>query len=731
VLHDFAVMQAPYGSGPEGVIRDEAGNFYGATGFGGAWGAGVVYKVDTSGQETVLYTFTGGADGGDPNSGLIRDDAGNLYGTTSSGGNPCEGMPGCGVVYKIDTAGHETVLYAFSGPDGEIPLGLIRDSAGNLYGTTVRGGAVGYGVVFELDTAGRETILHSFAGGADGSFPNAGLVLDSGYLYGTTSCGGTGTGCSGGGAGLIYKLDFKGHETVLFNFTGGSDGCEPLSGVVPDAAGNLYGTTEFGGSAAGTAGMGVVYKLNPSGQETVLYTFPGGAHGGYPRAGVIFDSAGNLFGTTGGSTGAAGVVFMLNASGQQTVLHVFSGGADGGDPTSGVIRDAAGNLLGTAGPGNAEDGGVIYEVEPDGQETVLYAFPAEHSGANPQAGLWLDSAGNLYGTTAGPGGTVFKVDPSEKYTTLYFFSSELNGRDPKAGVTRDSAGNIYGTTNSGGAKAAGEVYKLNPAGNQTVLYSFAGHADGGNPIAGVTLDSADNLYGTAYEAGIQGCFEYIGCGVVYKVDPSGHETVLYSFTGGADGGNPVGGVILDPAGNLYGTTTDGGTPFGQNGNGVVFKLSPSGQLTVLYTFTGGADGSTPNAGVIRDSAGNLYGTTYQGGAGYGVVFKLNPSGQETVLYTFTGGPDGGNPIAGVVLDSAGNLYGTTAAGGTSTEGFGRGVVFMLNPSGQEKVLHTFMGPPDGSTPYGGVVLDSAGNVYGTTDKGGMQKTGVIFKLTPQ
>jgi uncharacterized repeat protein (TIGR03803 family) len=742
ILHDFATVLAPYGAGPGGgLIRDQADNLYGTTHGGGTWGQGTVFKVDTAGNETVLYNFTGGADGSGPVGALIRDEAGSLFGTTEYGGNSCDSpSSSCGVVYKIDTAGHETVLYAFAGLDGENPsAGLIRDAAGNLYGTTVLGGKSDSGVVFKLDTAGRETVLHSFIE-TDGSLPNSGVVLDSGNLYGTTSCGGTGGGCGGSSGGVVYKLDAAGHETVLYNFTGGADGSAPIGGVVLDSSGSIYGTTEFGGSAPGTAGLGVVYKVGMAGQETVLYTFPGGAHGGHPVANLILDTAGNFYGTTIGGSGSAAVIFKLDPSGLQTVLHVFTGGADGGIPSAGVIRDPAGNLFGTTGGGGTAGQGVVYKLAPSGEETVLYSFPGKTDGVGPRAGVVLDSAGNLYGTTASGGnkgalgGTAYKVDAAGKYTLLYEFSGYENGSSPYAGLVLDSEGNLYGTTNSGGANVnGGAVYKLDPAGNETVLHSFTIEAaDGSNPFAGVTLDSTGNLYGTAFQSGNEGCFEYSGCGVVYKLDPSGRETVLYTFTGGADGGNPVGGVILDSAGNIYGTTADGGTPSGFSGNGVVFTLTPAGQETVLYTFTGGTDGSTPDAGLVFDSEGNLYGTTYQGGAsGYGVVFKLDPSGKYSVLYNFTGQADGGNPIAGVVLDAAGNLYGTTEYGGSAAGQHGHGVVYEVGPSGQETVLHTFAGPPDGSAPYGGVIFDSAGNLYGTTYHGGKQAAGVVFELTPQ
>jgi uncharacterized repeat protein (TIGR03803 family) len=281
-----------------GVIPDSAGNLYGTTTSGGAWGWGAVYKLDTTGQETVLYSFTGGVDGSSPYAGVIRDASSNLYGTTTSGG-----AWGLGTVYKLDTAGQETVLYSFSvGADGANPFaGVVRDAAGNLYGTAYIGGTANLGVVYKVDTAGQETVLHNFTGGSDGSQPYAGLVGDSsGNLYGTTYFGGAAN------AGVVYKLDTSGHETVLYTFTGGADGANPRAGAIRDSAGNLYGTTVQGGAA------GVVYKVDPAGQETVLYSFTNGDAGGYPYSGVILDSAGNLYGTaSNGGKGSNGLVFKL------------------------------------------------------------------------------------------------------------------------------------------------------------------------------------------------------------------------------------------------------------------------------------------------------------------------------------------------------------------------------------------------------------------------------------
>jgi len=260
------------------------------------------------------------------------------------------------------------------------------------------------------------------------------------------------------------------------------------------------------------------------------------------------------------------------------------------------------------------------------------------------------------------------------------------------------------------------VFKLDPTGKETVLHSFAGApTDGAFPVSGLIRDKAGNFYGTTRFGGAS------DFGTVFKLDSTGKETVLYSFTGGDDGGDLQAGVVRDSAGNLYGTTIEGGT----FGVGVVFKLDPTGKETVQYHFTGGADGALPYARLVRDKAGNLYGATAYGGLGCGVVFRLDSTGNETVLYSFTCGADGAQPRAGLLRDKAGNLYGTTESGGNSNFG----VVFKLDITGEETVLHTFTGP-DGLQVDAGLVRDPKGNLYGTTVGGGASGNGVVFKLTP-
>ena len=713
VLHSFSsALRGAYLYG--GVVGDGAGNLYGTASSGGTDGLGILFKVDAAGRQTVLYNFVGV---GGPYAGAVRDATGNFYGTTPFGGI------GWGTVYKVDAAGQETDIHTFSQYDGANPYaGVIRDAAGNLYGTTYSGGAHDWGVVYKLDAAGNYTLMYSFTGGADGGSPYGGLTLDSaGNLYGTTQLGGA--GYSPAGAGVVFKVDVAGHETVLYTFTGGADGGNPQAGVIRDSAGNLYGTAELGGTAA----SGVVYKLDHAGHYTVLHNFAGGSDGALPYAGVIIDAAGNLYGTTiYGGTGNAGVVYKVTKTGQETVLYAFTGGADGGVPYAGLIRDSAGNLYGTTYQGGSGNVGVVYKVDAAGHQRVLYSLPGAPSGSSPGAGVIRGPEGNTYGTTisggAGNAGVVYKLDATRHETVLYSFSGGADGGNPSSGVIRDPSGNLYGTTDSSRViysdnPACGVVYRLDPTGHETVLHTFTCGADGAFPEGGLTRDSAGNLYGTTYSGGAA------GQGVVYKLDTAGNLTVLYSFTGKADGGRSTAGVIRDSAGNLYGTTTYGGvTSSISAGWGVVYKLDTTGHETVLYAFTGGADGGGPyHAGLVRDPAGNLYGTTFHGGTtGAGVVFKVDPAGNETVLYSFTGGADGGAPTGGLLRDSAGNLYGTANTG----------VVYKVDPAGNETVLYTFTGGTDGNQPVAGVIQDSAGNLFGTTYQGGRNGTGVVFKLTP-
>jgi uncharacterized repeat protein (TIGR03803 family) len=370
--------------------------------------------------------------------------------------------------------------------------------------------------------------------------------------------------------------------TVLYSFGGGSDGANPQGPVVFDSAGNLYGTTTFGGSGDGT-----VYQLRPSGSgwtKTTLHTFTP-ATGRLPQGPLAIDAQGNLYGTAyqGGAAGH-GVVFRMSPRPDGTwtyrLLYSFTGGTDGGLPTGGVTVDASGNLYGTASRGGRYGQGVVFMLSSD------------------DSGGWTQ-------------------------TVLHHFRADgVDGRHPggRGALVFDRSGNLYGVTIEGGSANAGVVFQLSPSGTtwtETVLHHFAGGSDGANPTGSLYLDAAGTIYGTTIEGGAS------GNGTVFRLTRSGATwttSVIFDFPGGANGHSPYAGVIADPAGNLYGTTSGGAFGVG----GVVYQLSPSGggwTQSVLHTF----DGTGSYAGLIRDSAGNLYGTnTFGGPHSAGQVFRVTP-----------------------------------------------------------------------------------------------------------
>jgi uncharacterized repeat protein (TIGR03803 family) len=378
VLHTFTGGPADGGNPYAGLVRDAAGNLYGTTEDNGAGlfcpnGCGTVFRIDGSGSEKVLYSFVGSKDGTYPYYGglisdsLISDSAGGFYGTTYEGG-----AYGAGTVFEVTKNGGEKVLYNFTGKaDGGFPWGsLVRDSAGNIYGTTSGRGSgkacpYGCGTVFKLDIHGNETVLHSFTGGTDGEYPLGGLVLDAANdLYGTTEEGG-GTGCGGAGCGIVFEIDATGKERVLYAFAGPPDGQFPVATLIRDAVGNLYGTT-FQGGFYGTGGT--VFKIDSAGKETVLHSFNlGTGDGGIPYGGVVRDEAGNLYGMTStGGDAFGGTIFEISATGSETVLYSFTGGTDGYIPESGLVRDAMGNLYGTTEQGGNATCfcGTVFEFTP-------------------------------------------------------------------------------------------------------------------------------------------------------------------------------------------------------------------------------------------------------------------------------------------------------------------------------------------------------------------------------
>jgi uncharacterized repeat protein (TIGR03803 family) len=378
-----------------------------------------------------------------------------------------------------------------------------------------------------------------------------------------------------------------------------------------------------------------------------------------------------------------------------------------------------------------------------GTESLVHTFNGTR-GQNGNSALIFDSAGNLYGTTAAGGfyggGIAYELSPNGTggwtLTVLHNFGNtkQNDGIAPQSGLIFDALGNLYGTTYQGGTKASGIVYQLSLAAgkwSEAVLHNFGATGDGVNPVGGVVFDSTGNLYGTTFSGGAY------SKGTAYKLTPSGagrwSENVIWNFGNGFDAANPNGGLVTDSAGNFYGTSANGGF----KNYGEVFELLPvrgGWNESDLHDFGHFQDGLYPLGTLLFDSAGNLYGTTSAGGTrGYGTVFELaSGSWTETILHNFTSGNDGWQPDAEqLAFDKSGNLFGTTLQGGASNAG----IVFELSPAGSgawtETLMHAFNGgTTDGAAPVAGVVVDSSGNLYGATNGGGTDGFGIVYKIVP-
>jgi uncharacterized repeat protein (TIGR03803 family) len=663
LLASFAFTNGlfPYAS----LTLGNDGNFYGTTESGGSYSDGTIFRVTTNGVLTSLYSFTGGTDGANPYAGLTLGSDGKFYGTTELGGTNHDGT-----VFKVTTNGVLTSLASFNGTNGAEPYaGLTLGSSSIFYGTTYAGGISNAGTIFKVGTNGILTSLASFVI-TNGQYPYYGsLALGSdGNLYGTTSAGGSNY------EGTVFQVTTNGVLTSLVSFTG-FNGSEPYAGLTLGSSNIFYGTTYAGGSH----NAGTIFQVTTNGGLTSLVSFAN-TNGLNPVACLTLGSDGNLYGTTcaGGSDGSAG-------------------------------------------------SGTVFQVTTNGRLTSLASFTSPN-GRMPVSGLTLGNDGNFYGTTQTGGsandGTVFQVTASGGLTSLVSFAG-TNGATPLAGLTLGNDGNFYGTTYAGGTGGglggggAGTIFQVTTNGGLTTLYMFTGGADGGGPQIGrLTLGHDGNFYGTAPFSGG-------GYGTVFQVTTNGGFTLVYSFTDDTNGAYPLGGLTLGHDGNLYGTTE------GDQGanDGTAFQVTTNGGFTLLYSFTGGTDGAGIEAGLALGHDGNFYGTAFNGGSfDAGTIFQVTTNGGFTSLYSFTrsftNGADGKSPLAGLTLGGDGNFYGTTGGGGLNNSA---GTIFRVTTNGVLTTLAYFDGT-NGAAPHAPLTLGRDGNFYSTTDLGGSGGGGVIYRL---
>jgi uncharacterized repeat protein (TIGR03803 family) len=552
------------------------------------------------------------------------------------------------------------------------------------------------------------------------------------------------SGCGGGGSSgpSLYKVGGTISGLTQGGLVLANNGGDNLS--ISAKAAVFTFATQIGSGVA----YAVTVATQPTGQNCTVTSGAGTVSANVTSVSVTCVlKTFSLSGMVTGLASAAKLV-LINASAADTVTVLGSGNGAfsfstpisyGDSYDVGVaIQPPAQTCTVTGGSGSAVSSNVsdVRVACVAATESILYSFGTPPDGTSPVQ-LIQSKDGNFYGTTNSGGGaspkfagTVFKITAAGVETVLYSFSGGADGGQP-TGLIQGADGNFYGMTTYGGAAGdvnfafpgKGTVFKLTPSGMETVLYAFQGGADGSNPVGLLLQGSDGNFYGMT---GAGGTATY---GTVFKVTPDGIETVLYSFQG-TDGASPGAGLIQASDGNFYGTTASGGV--GCPGNlycGMVFRITPTGDETVLHTFQGGTDGNEPDTALVQGSDGNFYGTTEGGGtAGFGTIFKMTPAGVVTTLHSFQGGADGRS--SGALLQASdGNFY-STNAGGTSS----LGTIFQMTPAGAMTPLYSFQGnpnasgAPDGDGPLGPLVLGNDGVIYGVTTSGGTNNRGSVFKF---
>jgi uncharacterized repeat protein (TIGR03803 family) len=512
---------------------------------------------------------------------------------------------------------------------------------------------------------------------------------------------------------------------VLHNFAS-PGGPERPSSLTLASDGKFYGVT----AAGGAYGMGSVFVVTPTGTLTTLHSFAADCGDGcVPNDGLIQATDGNLYGTTAvGGAGFFGTVFRITTGGTLTTLYSFPADlSDGSTPVAGLIQATDGHLYGTTFFGGAGFQGTVFRITTGGTLTTLHSFADDCSdGCAPQGRLLQASDGNLYGPTRRGGlsdaGTIFRITTAGLLVTLHQFGSDGSdgGFEPAAGLIQATDGKLYGTTNDGGPGGQGTVFSITLGGTLTTLHAFAEFCDDGCiPEGGLVQASDGNLYGTTSFGGT-GFF-----GTIFKLTTSGALTTLHAFASDCtDGCLPSARLIQAANGTLYGTTEQGGAG-GVHGRGTIFGITTGGVLSSIHLFESGCpDGCRSFASLMRASDGALYGTTRLGGAGNGgTIFKMSSGGEYTVLHAFAADcSDGCGPVARLVQAHDGHLYGTTEFGGAG----GVGTVFRITTGGTLTTLYSFpAGCEPGCAPQAGLVQASDGNLYGTTSSA----FGTIFRIT--
>jgi uncharacterized repeat protein (TIGR03803 family) len=770
------------------LVTGSDGAFYGTTSQGGASNLGTIFRIDGAGHFIRLHAFSG-TDGSSPHAALVLGKDGALYGTAgrtvfkidstgafaslhsfsetdrlwpypalvlgSDGALYGITHGGSGTVFRIDGLGNFSTVHSFSGADGAYPSSLVVGSDGALYGTSA-GGASNMGTIFRVDSAGTFTTLHQFSG-SDGSAPTpAPLTLGSdGALYGTTQTGGS------AGRGTIFRVDGAGSFTTLHSF---AEICIPIPGTsvsechLDGAAG--WAPLVLGRDGALYGAAGTVYRVDGSGNFTVLHSFLSAPFADVPSGSLVLGSDGALYGTTrrdninygsfsvfridstgtftslsssddptmspigfgplvagrdgalyattssGGAAGL-GAFVRIDTPDTYTILHSFRGADGGQQPLAALVAGSDGALYGTTARGGPRDMGTVFRIESTGTFSSLHSFNGT-DGAYPTAALLLGSDGALYGTTSGMPTiccdwrrsaipTIFKIDRAGTFTSLHSFT-ELLFSGESAALAPGGDGVVYGSTRS-------EVFKIDNEGTFTLLHSFESESESEwsrSLGTSLVMGSDSMLYGMHTQSD---CYPEGSCypsSTFFQVDGAGNFTSLNSFSD--DYGHSA--LVVGSDGAFYGTASD-----------TIFRIDRAGNLTSFQQEAG----SSPSSLVVG-ADGALYGTTLYGGPSHdGTVFRLDSAGNFTTLHSFAHA-EGDNPSA-LTLGRDGALYGTTSYGGPS----GHGTVFRIDSAGAFTPLHAFE-YAHGASPFAPLTLGGDCALYGTAAEGGPARGGSVYRI---
>ena len=666
---------------------------------GGPGGRGTAFSLTTSGANfSVIKGFEDW--GSAPNGNLLKDSDGNFYGMTSKGGTY-----NAGSVFKMSPDGKVTVLKEFNlNVDGGYPDGeLIKGADGNFYGMTLA--SSGYGTIFKISSAGIYTIIKDLSF-ADGANPHGHLTLaKDGNFYGITHGGGA------NGNGTIFKLTPSGVYSVIHNMNKATEGGDSYASLTEGKDGNLYGVTYDGG----TFGYGTIFKVTTTGTLTVLKHLSQAIDGGYPQCDLIQATDGNFYGTcyNGGSIGY-GTIFKITTAGAYTVIKNLSYSTDGASPYGGLMQNTDGNFYGITLAGGSKGGGTIYKLTATGIYSVIHVFDPVTEGNSSLSVLINGFDNNLYALCSSGGlynlGTAFKVSTTGSLNVLANFNGASFGNAPYSTFIKGNDSAYYATTSAGGAYGFGSVIKI-CGGVTSMLHSFNKATEGGYPKGKLLLANDSNFYGMTSDGGTK------NAGTIFKLTLSGVYSVVHVFNSPTDGGYPFGGLIQAADGLLYGMTSTGGT----NVNGTIFKMNLSGSsFTVIKNFLTSTDGNAPIGDLLQATDGSFYGMTSTNAK----IFKLTTAGVFTVIHSFISSTEGYVPLGSLIQGIDGNLYGTCSDGGVNSSG----TIFQCSTGGSFKIVSALSSSSNGKMPKGTLLQGTDGTLYGTASLGGTYNAGTIFKV---